>query len=359
VPIPLDASPTPRAATLFAWYDRHRRVLPWRAAPGATPDAYQVWLSEVMLQQTTVAAAIPYFERFVRRFPTLAALADADLDEVLAAWAGLGYYARARNLHACARAVAAMGGFPSDPASLRRLPGIGAYTATAIAAIAFGLPGVPVDGNVERVLARLFAIEQPLPAAKGAIADAAAVLGADPEARARPSDFAQALFDLGATICTPAAPACALCPWMEPCAARRRGVQGSLPRKAPRPPRTVRHGVHFLLEDAAGRVLLRRRPASGLLGGMMELPGTAWRDDPWPEREALAHAPMPAAWRPAGEVRHGFTHFELRIGLYAAAVPHISAEGVLCGPEALDDAGLPSVMRKCLRLLVPQSTARS
>jgi A/G-specific adenine glycosylase len=350
VPTPLDASSTPRAATLLAWYDRHRRVLPWRAAPGATPDPYRVWLSEVMLQQTTVAVVIPYFERFVRRFPTLAALADADLEEVLGAWAGLGYYARARNLHACARAVATLGGFPSDPVALRRLPGIGAYTATAIAAIAFGVPGVPVDGNVERVISRLFAIEQPLPAAKGAIANAAAALGADPEARARPSDFAQALFDLGATICTPAAPACALCPWMEPCAARRRGIQASLPRKAPRPARPVRYGVHFTLADAEGRILLRRRPVSGLLGGMMELPGTVWRDDPWPEPEALARAPMPAAWRPAGEVRHGFTHFELRIGLYAATVPAISADGVLCKPEALDDAGLPSVMRKCIRL---------
>jgi A/G-specific adenine glycosylase len=211
-----------------------------------------------------------------------------------------------------------------------------------------------VDGNVERVAARLFAIEQPLPAAKGAIASAAAALGADPEARARPSDFAQALFDLGATICTPAAPACALCPWMEPCAARRRGIQASLPRKAPRPARPVRYGAHFMLADAEGRILLRRRPASGLLGGMMELPGTEWRDDPWPEPEALAHAPMPAAWRPAGEVRHGFTHFELRIGLYAATVPAISADGVLCAPEALDDAGLPTVMRKCVRLLAPK-----
>ncbi len=336
-------------------------MLPWRAAPGAVPDPYRVWLSEVMLQQTTVSAAIPYFERFVRRFPDIATLAAASLEDVLAAWAGLGYYARARNLHACARAVAGMGGFPHDPAALRGLPGIGTYTATAIAAIAFEVPGVPVDGNVERVMARLFAIEQPLPAAKKTIAAAGTTLSADPEARARPSDFAQALFDLGATICTPAAPACALCPWMEPCAARRRGIQASLPCKTPRPARPVRHGVHFMLADAAGRVLLRRRPPSGLLGGMMELPGTEWRRDPWPEQEALAHAPMPAAWRAAGEVRHGFTHFELRIGLYAASVPDIRfiGEGVLCPSEALTDAGLPSVMRKCVSLLAPQRVVKS
>ncbi len=329
-------------------------MLPWRAAPGETPDPYRVWLSEVMLQQTTVSAAIPYFERFVRRFPDVGALAAARLEDVLAAWAGLGYYARARNLHACARAVAAAGGFPRDPAGLRRLPGIGAYTATAIAAIAFGVPGVPVDGNVERVMARVFAIEQPLPAAGPAIRAAADALGAAPEAASRPSDFAQALFDLGARICTPAAPACILCPWMTPCAARRRGIQATLPRKAPRPQRPLRHGVHFMLADAAGRLLLRRRPPSGLLGGMAELPGTEWRPEPWPEPEALALAPMPAAWRAAGEVRHVFTHFELRIGVYAAIVPDIRSEGFLCAPEALDAAGLPSVMRKCVRLLAPQ-----
>jgi A/G-specific adenine glycosylase len=353
----LSASSVIAPASLLAWYDRDRRALPWRAVPGEVPDPYRVWLSEVMLQQTTVSAAIPYFERFVRRFPTVDAVATARQEDVLAAWAGLGYYARARNLHACARVVAASGGFPRDPAALRALPGIGAYTATAIAAIAFGVPGVPVDGNVERVVARLFAIEQPLPGAKPAIRAAADTLGADPNAVARPSDFAQALFDLGATICTPTAPACVLCPWMAPCAARRHGIQSSLPRKAPRPPRPVRHGVHFMLADAAGRVLLRRRPPSGLLGGMAELPGTEWRPTPWPEPEVLALAPMPAAWRAAGEVRHGFTHFELRIGLYAATVPDIRSEGFLCAPEALDEAGLPSVMRKCVKLLATQRAA--
>lgn len=303
-----------------------------------------------MLQQTTVTAAIPYFERFVRRFPDVGALARASLEEVLGVWAGLGYYARARNLHACARIIAASGGFPRDAAGLRALPGIGDYTATAVAAIAFGQPGVPIDGNVERVVARLFAIETPLPAAKGMIRDAALVLGADGGARARPSDFAQALFDLGATICTPIAPACALCPWVGDCEARRRGLQTELPRKAAKRDRPLRHGVHFRLEDAEGRILLRRRPLSGLLGGMAELPGTEWRTEPWAEAEALALAPMQAEWRRAGEIRHGFTHFELRVQVYAATVPRITADGVLRAPAAMAEAGLSSLMRKCVRV---------
>lgn len=303
-----------------------------------------------MLQQTTVAAVIPYYERFVSRFPTVGHLAKAPLDTVLSAWAGLGYYARARNLHACAQIVAASGGFPRDLDGLRALPGIGAYTAAAVGAIAFDLPAVPVDGNVERVAARLFAIETPLPAAKPAIQAAAAALGADPLAQARPSDFAQALFDLGATICTPTGPACALCPWTAECAARRQGIAAELPRKAPKKLRPLRRGVHFWLTDPAGNVLLRRRPAKGLLGGMTELPGTPWREAAWPDVEALAHAPMAAEWRQAGQIRHGFTHFELVIDLFAARVPAIAAEGFLHPTEALAEAALPSVMRKCVRM---------
>ncbi|HYZ34871.1 MAG TPA: A/G-specific adenine glycosylase, partial [Crenalkalicoccus sp.] len=261
------------APDLLRWYDRHRRRLPWRAEPGEMPDPYRVWLSEIMLQQTTVAAVIPYYERFVTRFPTVAALAAAPAEAVMSAWAGLGYYARARNLHACAKAVAESGGFPRDLAGLRALPGIGPYTAAAIGAIAFGIPAVPVDGNVERVAARLFAIEQPLPTAKPAIRAAAEGLGADPAARGRPSDFAQALFDLGAGVCTPAAPGCAICPVTARCEARRLGIQASLPRKSPKRNRPVRYGVHFWLTDDRGMVLLRTRPAKGLLGGMAELPG--------------------------------------------------------------------------------------
>ena len=346
----------PFAATdLLAWYDRHRRSLPWRAEPGQVADPYHVWLSEIMLQQTTVTATRPYYERFLTRFPDVASLAAAPLEAVLTAWAGLGYYARARNLHACAQAVVAAGGFPRDLVGLRALPGIGDYTAAAIAAIAFDLPTIAVDGNVERVVARLFTVTEELPAAKPRLRALAAQLGDQPVARARPSDFLQALFDLGATVCTPATPTCALCPWMADCAGRRAGIAADLPRRAPKRLRPLRHGVHFWLTDAGGNVLLRRRPPNGLLGGMTELPGTEWRAAPWEKQEALALAPMDAAWRAAGEVRHGFTHFELTIHLYAASVPRIVAHGYQRPAAKLAGEALPSVMRKCVRMATATS----
>jgi A/G-specific adenine glycosylase len=324
--------------------------MPWRAEPDEPADPYRVWLSEIMLQQTTVTAVIPYFERFVSRFPTVAALAAAPLDDVLAQWAGLGYYARARNLHACARLVAERGGFPRDPAALRALPGIGEYTAAAIGAIAFGLPMVPVDGNVERVTARLFAIETPLPAARPRLRAAAQRLGDDPDARARPADFAQALFDLGATVCTPTSPGCGVCPWLDACAARRTGIAPTLPARAPKPVRPLRFGVHFWLTDGAGQVLLARRPPLGLLGGMIELPGTPWRETPWTTEQALASAPAVADWQPAGQVRHGFTHFALTIDLLAARVSSLPACRLIRPIDALSQEALPSVMRKCVRM---------
>jgi A/G-specific adenine glycosylase len=344
--------PSPDPAALLAWYDRHRRDLPWRAAPGVVPDPYRVWLSEVMLQQTTVAAVGPRFGRFLARFPSLEALAAAPWEAVAEEWAGLGYYARARNLHAAARAVAAAGGFPRSEAGMRALPGIGPYTAAAVAAIAFGEATVPADGNVERVMARIHAMEAPLPGAKPALARLAQGFAADPAVRARPGDFAQALFDLGATICTPAAPACAICPWQAGCAGRRAGIAAELPRKTPKRVRPLRHGVHFLLRDAAGLLLLRRRPESGLLGGMLGLPGTEWRAAPWGEAEALAAAPAPAAWRRRpGIARHGFTHFELEMMLYAAALPEGAArpEGEWLPPQAAQ-AALPTAMRRVLAL---------
>ncbi|HEY2134179.1 MAG TPA: A/G-specific adenine glycosylase [Acetobacteraceae bacterium] len=340
----------PSAAALLAWYDRHRRALPWRARPGEVADPYRIWLSEIMLQQTTVAAVIPYYESFLTRFPDVAALATAPEDAVMRAWAGLGYYARARNLHACAKAVAAQGGFPADLEGLRKLPGIGPYTAAAIGAIAFGLPAVPVDGNVERVVSRIFAIETPLPAAKPLIQAGAARLGEDAAARARPSDFAQALFDLGATICTTNRPVCSICPWMRPCAARQSGIAAELPRKAAKALRPLRHGVHFWLTDSQDRVLLRRRPSKGLLGGMTELPGTDWVAEKWDRAAAVSAAPMVAGWREIGEIRHGFTHFELRISVFSAAVPVIAAEGFLQNATQLEGEALPSVMRKCVAL---------
>lgn len=322
--------------------------MPWRARPGEQPDPYRVWLSEIMLQQTTVAAVGPYFNRFLARFPTVDALAAANDADVMEAWAGLGYYARARNLHACAKAVAARGAFPSDLDGLRALPGIGTYTAAAVASIAFSVPVVPVDGNVERVAARVFAITDPLPGAKRQVAAAAERLGADPDAQARPPDFTQALFDLGATICTPRAPACVLCPWHDGCRARAAGTAPDLPRKAPRAERPLRHGAQFWLQDTAGQVLLRRRPPTGLLGGMLELPGAPWRPEPWPERDALQHAPQPAEWRLCGTAEHGFTHFQLRMGVYAATVPAITAEGLVRPVSGLDGEALPTVMRRCV-----------
>ena len=303
-----------------------------------------------MLQQTTVAAVIPYYERFLSRFPTLASLAAAPQDSVLAAWAGLGYYARARNLHACAQRVADLGGFPRTLDDLAALPGIGPYTAAAIGAIAFGLPAVAVDGNVERVAARLFAIETPLPQARPALRDAACRLGEDPAARARPGDFQQALFDLGATVCTSGVPACGLCPWVAVCAGRRAGIAAILPARVAKAARPVRHGAHFWLADAERRVLLRRRPPTGLLGGMLELPGTPWRAAPWPREEALALAPERAEWRAAGPVRHVFTHFTLLIDVYAARRDRIDSDGILRPAADLGREALPSLMRKCVRV---------
>lgn len=344
--------PRPSAADLLAWYDRHRRILPWRAPPGEPRNPYRIWLSEVMLQQTTVAAVGPRYARFLARFPSVQALAAADWAAVAEEWAGLGYYARARNLHACAQAVVAAGGFPCNIEGLAALPGIGAYTAAAVGAIAFDAPVVPVDGNVERVVARLHAVEQPLPGAKRHLTTLAGAFMADPAARARPGDFAQALFDLGATLCTPRNPACALCPWQGGCAARRAGIAGTLPRKSPKPARPLRHGAHFLLRDASGRVLLRRRPARGLLGGMLEVPGTPWREARWDTPEALAHAPAPAGWRLLpGLARHGFTHFELEMVLFTAALPPSAGPPEGEWQDALAArAAVPSVMRRLLDL---------
>lgn len=332
------------AAKLLAWYDRHKRDLPWRRG---TASPWHVLLTETLLQQTTVATVAPHYARFLARFPTAEAMVAVPEEEVLRLWAGLGYYARARRLHAAARAIAARG-FPADLAGLRALPGVGAYTAAAVGAIGLGLPVVPIDGNVIRVMARVARIETPMPAARHEVEAAAAALGQQAAARARPGDFAQALFDLGATICTPSAPGCLACPWREGCAGRE--VADRLPRLAPKKPRAHWFGVHFLLVDRAGRVLLRRRPREGLLGGMMELPGIAWRPEPWAEGEALAAAPVRARWRALGTVRHAFTHATLDITVMRADVARIALAGDLVAAGDLGHAGLPSVMVKCVRL---------
>ena len=336
---------------LLAWYDRHRRILPWRARPGERPDPYRVWLSEIMLQQTTVATVKGYYETFLSRWPGVSDLAAAPLDDVLHAWQGLGYYARARNLHRCARIVVDEHGgqFPEDESALMKLPGIGPYTAAAIAAIAFDLPASPVDGNIERVVARLFAIETPLPSAKKDIHDCAKNLTPS----ARPGDFAQAMMDLGATICTPRHPACALCPWTGQCAAKRRGIADELPRRAQKAVRPTRHGIAFWAMTETGDVFLRRRPDEGLLGGMMEVPSTDWRSVPWPMDVARRSAPFPAHWRSTeGEVTHTFTHFHLRLRVATALVEKRKgkgADGIWVPVDALGDYALPTVMKKVVR----------
>jgi A/G-specific adenine glycosylase len=333
---------------LLAWYDRHRRILPWRAGSRETPDPYRVWLSEIMLQQTTVKTVGPYFARFVLQWPDVRSLAAAPLQEVLKAWAGLGYYARARNLHACAQAVVKehAGQFPAEERALLALPGIGAYTAAAIAAIAFDRPAMPVDGNIERIVARLFAVEESLPAAKPTIRRLAETLA---PAR-RPGDFAQALMDLGATICTPQRPACALCPLNEGCEARRRGDPETFPVRPPKRKGTLRRGAAFFALRADGMVLLRSRPSKGLLGGMTEMPTTEWAAD-FDEQSALASPPFPRAkWKKLpGTVTHVFTHFPLELTVYAAPVPAgaRAPEGARWVPLAdLAGEALPSLMRK-------------
>ncbi len=356
---PLEA-PDRIAAPLLAWYDRHARRLPWRAPPGETADPYRVWLSEIMLQQTTVATVGPYFARFLERWPDIESLAAAPLDDVLTEWAGLGYYARARNLHACAREVAGtLGGrFPETEADLRALPGIGAYTAAAIVAIAFGRRATVVDGNVERVVARLCALETPLPAAKPALRDLADRLTPD----VRPGDYAQAMMDLGATVCLPRRPKCAICPLMEPCAARRAGLAEALPRRSPKPERPTRRGIAFWLTDSQGAVLLRRRPPKGLLGGMTEVPSTDWREAPWAEAEALAQAPLPAEWQALpGLVRHTFTHFHLELAVWAGRTdrPEALQDSRWVALDLLGGQALPSVMRKVVGHALKQAASEN
>ena len=342
-------------AALLAWYDRERRVLPWRTAPGEEPDPYQVWLSEIMLQQTTVKAVKPRYALFLRRWPDVKALATAELGEVLAAWAGLGYYARARNLHACARAVTEHygGRFPANEAELRQLPGIGDYTAAAIAAIAFGKRAMPVDGNIERVVARLFAVTAPLPAAKPEIR--ALAQGLTPATRA--GDFAQGMMDLGATICTPRRPACGLCPVRPDCRGWAAGFAEILPYRAEKAERPLRRGAAFVALRGDGAVLLRQRPLRGLLGGMLETPSSPWEDEE-PNRKAVRdHAPLKADWRKVpGLVEHTFTHFHLELEVYRAEVgpnakPNRAAEPERCRwlkLRELPGAALPSLMRKVI-----------
>jgi len=334
---------------LLDWYDIHARSLPWRAPRGVRPDPYRVWLSEIMLQQTTVRAVTPRFERFLERWPDVGALAAAAREEVLDAWAGLGYYARARNLHACAQTVAGEHGgrFPEEAAGLRKLPGIGPYTAAAIAAIAFGRPVAAVDGNVERVIARLDAIETPLPKAKAEISERTQALVPD----RRAGDFAQAMMDLGATVCTPSRPQCLICPLRTDCAAHAAGEVERFPIKPAKVQRPVRRALAFWAE-ANGLVLLRRRPERGLLGGMLELPSSPWEAKAeFDARSAMDHAPFAADWRLLGrQATHTFTHFHLELDLAATtcAGPMREAAGEWAPLDSLER--LPTVMRKAAQL---------
>lgn len=340
-----------RPVLLLAWYDRHRRRLPWRSLPGEVSDPYRVWLSEIMLQQTTVKAVGPYFEKFLARWPDVSALGRADLDDVLRLWAGLGYYSRARNLHACAVAVLREhgGAFPDTEDGLRALPGVGPYTAAAIAAIAFSRQTMPVDGNIERVVSRLFAVEESLPKAKPLIQQRAMTLLAD----TRAGDSAQALMDLGATICTPKKPACALCPFTTDCAGRLRGDAESFPRKAAKKTGTLRKGAAFVI-TRGNELLLRTRPAKGLLGGMTEVPTTEWAVD-WDHETDLQNAPSLkglSSWhRRVGVVRHVFTHFPLELAVYIASVPartKAPAGMRWVSITELPDEALPNLMRKVI-----------
>ena len=337
-------------SALFRWYDAEARDLPWRVRPaaaqaGGRADAYRVWLSEVMLQQTTVAHAAPYFHAFTARWPTVVDLAAAQDGEVMAAWAGLGYYARARNLLACARAVASAHGgvFPDTEAGLRGLPGLGPYTAAAVAAIAFDRPAVVVDGNVERVVARLFDVQAPLPGARAELRRLAGVLAPD----RRAGDWAQATMDLGAVICRPRQPLCARCPLAAVCAARAGGSPAQLPRKAAKADRPRRHGVAYVaLRD--GAVALVRRPAKGLLGGMLALPTSEWRAAPFSPAQAVAAAPTAAAWVSVGEVEHVFTHFALTLTVMRAEVDGLE-DAVEWSRGERTGEGLPTVFRKALQ----------
>ncbi|WP_321335609.1 A/G-specific adenine glycosylase [Breoghania sp.] len=345
--------PAPQADTLLQWYDRHARTLPWRVSPedraqGVEPDPYRVWLSEIMLQQTTVAAVKAYFQAFTQKWPDVMALAQADESEVLKAWAGLGYYSRARNLKACADMVAQEhdGRFPETEEGLRALPGIGPYTAAAIAAIAFDRPASVVDGNVERVISRIHAIETPLPQAKAEIRERTA----DLTPKTRPGDFAQAMMDLGATLCSPRQPACALCPWKESCRAHAAGTAETFPRKAAKAAKPTRRGMAFVAVRADGAVLLRQRPRKGLLGGMSEPPTSVWAPDA--ATDDLSLAPLALDWRKClAPVRHTFTHFHLEMTVWRA-----HADGNVPAPDGhwwstpdeLGGEALPTVMKKAV-----------
>lgn len=358
----LNSTTSDRSTILLHWYDRHHRVLPWRVSPaeqasGVSPAPYRVWLSEIMLQQTTVEAVKSYFTKFVERWPAVQDMARASEDDILRAWAGLGYYSRARNLKKCADVIVHQHGgrFPDNALALKELPGIGDYTSAAIAAIAFGEAVAVVDGNVERVIARLYAIDTPLPAAKTEIR---ARMGQLTPA-SRPGDFAQAMMDLGATICTPRRPACAICPLNDGCLALTSRDPEEFPVKAPKAEKPIRTGAAFIAIAEDGSIFLRKRKGEGLLAGMTEVPGSHWtaRID---GDATIAAAPFPAQWTASGSITHVFTHFELRLSVYRSdnVGKAASTDGWWSRPDELPDEALPTVMKKAITAAVPEAFKR-
>lgn len=340
-----------KAANLLRWYDENARELPWRVPPelsknGHLPDPYHVWLSEIMLQQTQVKTVIAYFLKFLKLWPSLTDMAQADTEDILKAWAGLGYYSRARNLKKCADLLYAEydGNFPSDAGELTKLPGIGAYTSAAISAIAFGKPAVVVDGNIERIMARFHLISTPIPKAKPEIA--AHVNAILPEVRA--GDFAQAMMDLGATICTPKSPDCNCCPWEIGCKAKERGEQLNFPVKLPKKPKPKRRGAAFVAISDDGYVLLRKRPDQGLFAGMSEVPTTDWSIKKDGETGVDA-APFSAEWTKAGAVSHVFTHFQLGLDVYCCRpLRNVTNQGWWVQQNLVMEEALPSLMKKVI-----------
>ncbi|MCW9032909.1 MAG: A/G-specific adenine glycosylase [Rhodospirillales bacterium] len=339
---------------LLTWYDKERRELPWRAAHGETPEPYHVWLSEIMLQQTTVVTVIPYFLRFLEHWPTVEDMAKASQDDILVQWQGLGYYARARNLHKCAQHVAneLNGIFPNTEAELLNLPGVGPYTAAAIASIAFDQKATVVDGNVERVMARIYKVEQALPGAKPHLKELAHKLTPN----TRPGDYAQALMDLGATVCTPRNPICATCPWQSICQVFKDGTPTDYPKRAPKKKKPTRYGIVFYIENGEGELLLNRRPEKGLLGGMMELPGSDWREEEWGKEDVENVAPFEGEWKALeAKVHHTFTHFHLELTVVRGkAGRNVQTNGLWCPKKELKGQALPTVFKKVIELISKQ-----
>ncbi|QCE33165.1 A/G-specific adenine glycosylase [Acetobacteraceae bacterium] len=337
----------PDAHLLLEWYDQNGRTLPWRAEKSAKTDPYHVWLSEIMLQQTGVKTVIDYYHKFLTKWPNIKAFSQASEEEVMKEWAGLGYYARARNLLKCAHKIIELGGaFPTSPQELKKLPGIGPYTANAIASMAFNQPYVAIDGNVERVAARIFALADPLPASRPTLHKLAETLNHSPAAQNRPSDFMQALFDLGSLICTPRSPACLSCPWLKTCQAFKTNQAAELPKRSPKAKNPTKYGAVFILENAAGEIWLQKRPPKGLLGSTMEMPGTDWNLEREEETELMKQAPIPGHWQKAEEVKHIFTHFTLFLTPYF--LPPLTQKisykkGGWANPE---EAALSTLMKK-------------